>query len=290
MKGEAAPYGRGLFFVAAAATAWGTGGAVAAVLYRTSGLGPVAVSFWRLVLGITVLLIVARIAGGQRDDTRLTSTIVLGIGLAVYQTAYYGAIAHVGLAIATVVTLGAGPVLVAVSARWFLAESLTTRKLLAVGGSVVGLILLVGAPAGVGANPALGVVLALTSAAGYAMVTVYGRRVGGDLANGTAAAFVVAAICVLPLALVEGLLPHLAGLGSTTGWLIYLGAVPTALAYRLFFAGLAVVPATVTAVVTLVEPVAATVIAVALLGEHLAPLSLVGAALMLAAVTLLTRE
>lgn len=289
MKGEAAPYGRGLFFVAAAATAWGTGGAVAAVLYQSSGLGPVAVSFWRLILGIAVLVVVARLAK-QRDETRLSSTIVLGIGLAIYQTAYYGAIAHVGLAVSTVVTLGAGPVLVALAARWFLAEALTVRKLLAVGGSVAGLVLLVGQPSGAGSNPVLGVVLALTSAAGYALVTVYGRHVGGDLSNGTAAAFIVAAVCVLPVAAVEGLLPHIGSLGYTVSWLVYLGAVPTALAYRLFFAGLAVVPATVTAVVTLVEPVASTLIAVGLLGEHLGLSALAGATLMLVAVAVLARR
>lgn len=289
MKGEAAPYGRGLFFVAAAATAWGTGGAVAAVLYRTSGLGPVAVSFWRLVFGIGVLLVVARIAG-ERDRTPWRRTVVLGVGLAVYQTAYYGSIAYAGLAVGTVVTLGAGPVLIALAARWFLGEVLAWREFAAIGASVVGLLLLIGAPSGGGTRPALGVALALASAAGYAVVTVYGRHVGGDLSGGTGGAFVVAAACVLPLAALEGLMPRPGGLGATVSWLLYLGAVPTALAYRLFFAGLAVVPATVTAVVTLVEPVAGAVIAVALLGERLGVAALAGAVLMLGAVALLARR
>ena len=53
--GSALPVGRGLWFVCMAATAWGTGGAVAAILYDTSGLGPVAVSWWRFAGGFVLL-------------------------------------------------------------------------------------------------------------------------------------------------------------------------------------------------------------------------------------------
>src|SRR5258706_15374165 len=51
----ATPVARGLSFVTIAAIAWGTGGIVAAILYRTSGLGPIAVSFWRTVIGEALL-------------------------------------------------------------------------------------------------------------------------------------------------------------------------------------------------------------------------------------------
>lgn len=52
--------------------------------------------------------------------------------------------------------------------------------------------------------------------------------------------------------------------------LLYIAAVPTALGYGLYFAGVAVVRATTASVIALIEPVSAAVIAVALLGEHLA--------------------
>ncbi|CAM5696714.1 hypothetical protein SGLAM104S_09169 [Streptomyces glaucescens] len=47
-----------------------------------------------------------------------------GVGLAVFQTAYFAAVAATGLAVATVVTLGAGPVLSALGARLTLGERL----------------------------------------------------------------------------------------------------------------------------------------------------------------------
>ncbi|WP_155372205.1 DMT family transporter [Catellatospora vulcania] len=294
--GRTASYGRGMFYVAVAATAWGTGGAVAAVLYRTSGLGPVAVSFWRLVLGIAVL-VGLHLAMGERFGARRRDALVLGVGLAVYQTAYYGSIAYAGLAVGTVVTLGACPVVIALAARWVLGEGLPAGRAAAVAVGLAGLVLLVGGGGPEGAAPVLGVLFGLLSAAGYAVVTIYSRRVGGDLSGATVGSFAVAAGCLLPIAAVEGLLPSVAGTGAlsagglagTASWLLYLGAVPTALAYRLFFAGVAMVPATVTAVVTLVEPVAGVLIAVGLLGERITPAAAVGAALMLAAVAGLAR-
>jgi DME family drug/metabolite transporter len=70
----------------------------------------------------------------------------------------------------------------------------------------------------------------------------------------------------------------------TIGWLLYLGAVPTALAYPMFFAGLATVPATIASVITLLEPVTAAVIAVGLLGERLTASAVAGAIVLLTAV------
>ncbi|MEV4416272.1 DMT family transporter [Catellatospora sp. NPDC049609] len=287
--GRTASYGRGMFYVAVAATAWGTGGAVAAVLYRTSGLGPVAVSFWRLVFGIG-MLVGLHLAIGERLGARWRDALVLGAGLAVYQTAYYGSIAFAGLAVGTVVTLGACPVVIAVAARFALGEAFTAGRTGAVVLGLAGLVLLVGGGGAAGSAPVLGVACGLLSAAGYAVVTIYSRRAGGDLSGATVASFAVAALCLLPMAAAEGLLPSGSGMAGTAGWLLYLGAVPTALAYRLFFAGVAAVPATVTAVVTLLEPVAGVLIAVGLLGERLSVAAAAGSALMLAAVAVLARS
>jgi drug/metabolite transporter, DME family len=68
-------------------------------------------------------------------------------------------------------------------------------------------------------------------------------------------------------------------------WLLaYLAAVPTALAYGLYFAGAAVVRAATVSVVMLLEPVSAAVLAVVLLGEHLTAATLTGTLLMLGSV------
>jgi len=51
---------RGVAFALIAAIAWGTGGVGAAILYRDTGLGPVATSFWRIAVGALVLAAVWR--------------------------------------------------------------------------------------------------------------------------------------------------------------------------------------------------------------------------------------
>jgi DME family drug/metabolite transporter len=102
--------------------------------------------------------------------------------------------------------------------------------------------------------------------------------------------FAICAVCVLPFAVGEGLLPRAAGLGRSLLLLAYLAAVPTALAYGLYFAGAAVVRAATVSVVALIEPVSAAGIAFALLGERLAPATVLGTVILLATVAALGLE
>ncbi len=68
-------------------------------------------------------------------------------------------------------------------------------------------------------------------------------------------------------------------------WLLaYVAAVPTALAYGLYFAGAAVVRSATVSVIMLLEPVSAAALAVLLLGEHLTAATLAGTLLMLGSV------
>ena len=277
-------------FIAAAATAWGTGGAAAALLYQDSGLGPIAVSWWRMVIGVTILGAVLAVRRPEKAAHRARDLVAVGVGLAIYQTAYYGAVACVGLAVATVVTLGAGPVLIAFGARVALGERLGRAGLAAVALALGGLVLLTGGSGG-GSRPALGIALSLLSAAGYAGVTLLTRARGmsGQPYATAFAGFVVGAVFLLPFALVEGLGDAYSTV--TVGWLIYLGAVPSALAYGLFFAGLARVRAATASVVALLEPVVAAGIAVTLLGERLSAAAVAGTVVLLGAVvTLIAAE
>ena len=75
----------------------------------------------------------------------------------------------------------------------------------------------------------------------------------------------------------------------TAGWplFLYLGLVPTALAYGLFTVGLRRIPATVAGITTLLEPLTAATLGVLLFGERLGVAGAVGALLLLAAIALL---
>ncbi|UFR05800.1 DMT family transporter [Streptomyces sp. Go40/10] len=228
----------------------------------------------------------AAAAAGSRRRW-ITRALATGLGLAVFQTAYFAAVASTGLAVATVVTLGAGPVLIALGARVLLGERLGTGGVTAVAGALAGLAVLTLGGSAATVRPT-GVLSALASAAGYAVMTLltrrWGRDGGTDAGGATVGAFTVTSLCLLPFAVHEGLLPHTAHPVRLLWLLLYIAAVPTALAYALYFAGAAVVRSATVSVIMLLEPVTATVLAVVLLGERLTPATVAGTALLLGAV------
>jgi DME family drug/metabolite transporter len=280
--------GLNLSFIAFAAVSWGVGGFVAAVLYHHSGLGPIAVTFWRYAGGLALLAALRPFLRTPVERTTGTKMRILnGIGMAVYQTAYYVAIDLGGVGIVTVVTLGSGPVLIALGARLFLAERLGRAGLATVGASVLGLALLVAQNPQTGRHPLAGIAIALISAAGYAAVTLLNRASSGDPYDAALGGFAIGAALLLPLTLLEGPLPDADGLAGTLGLLAFLGAVPTALAYALFFRGLAVVRATTASVVALSEPLTAVALGALILHEPLTLWSAAGGAILLASVVAL---
>ncbi|MEV7234222.1 DMT family transporter [Streptomyces sp. NPDC051020] len=288
------PVGRSLFYLIVAGVAWGTAGAAASLIFRVSDLGPLALSFWRCVGGL-VLLLAALVLRPRRAAVsaesrrrRLLRILGTGVGLTLFQSAYFAAVEATGLAVGTVVTLGAGPVLIAVGARLTMGERLGGGGLAAVLGALAGLAVLVLGGEGAVVRPA-GVALALLSASGYAAITLLtrwlGRDGGGSDPLATSAwAFGIGALGLLPMAAAEGLVPHTADAAQVVWLLVYVAAVPTALAYALYFAGAAVVRAATVSVIMLLEPVSAAVIAVVVLREQLTAATVAGTLLLLAAV------
>ncbi|MFF5480540.1 DMT family transporter [Streptomyces sp. NPDC012935] len=292
------PIGRGLLCLIVAGAAWGTAGAAASLVYRASDMGPVALSFWRCAIGFVLLLTVRLLRPRVRVRAQAVASEPLGrkalragatgIGLAVFQTAYFAAVDVTGLAVGTVVTLGAGPVFIALGARLTLGERLGRGGVAAVAGALVGLTVLALGGEGATVRP-WGVLLALVSAAGYCVMTLltrkWGRDGGADAAGTSVRSFAVTSLCLLPFALAEGLVPHAAEPVQLAWLLAYIAAVPTALAYALYFAGAAAVRSATVSVIMLLEPVSAAVLAVLLLGEHLTAPTLAGTVLMLGSVT-----
>jgi DME family drug/metabolite transporter len=202
-------------------------------------------------------------------------------------------------AVTTVLVAGAEaePLLIGtarmVVAATLLGELLTTRVVLALALGVGGTALLVTGPAGGLAHPPrffLGAGLALTAGLAYALYVIVAKR---SLARSaplplTAMTFTAAALLMLP------------SLGWTRApldqvvrgwpWLLYLGAVATAGAYAVYALGLRRVPASVAGVVTLLEPLTATLLGVLLFGERLGAAGALGAVMLLGAIGLLCWE
>ncbi|TCC37564.1 EamA family transporter [Kribbella speibonae] len=266
---------RALVYVVLAALAWGTGGPTGALLSQHADLTPLATSFWRLSAAAAWLAL-ARVAA-SRDPLRPVLVagplryVLSGLGLAVCQLGYFTAIPRVGVGIATVIALGAAPLLITLATR----ERLTPALFAA----LAGLILL---SATSGTTNLTGIAAAVLSAAGYSLTTLLNRNTSDPLTTAllgfTAGALFLAPFAALPT--------------TPIGWLLiaYFGLIPTAVAYTLFYIGLRTLKASTAAVLALLEPVVAAAIGVLAFHEHLTPLALLGAAVLLLAVAAQSRR
>ena len=174
-----------------------------------------------------------------------------------------------------------------------LGDRLTPRVRVALGLGVIGTALLVAAPSdrfGVSAGFVGGVGLALVAGVAYALYVLAAKA---SLARSAplplaALTFTVGAVLLTP-ALLWTTAP-IAQLALSWPWLLYLGGVATAGAYAIYTVGLRHVPASVAGVTTLIEPLTATILAVALFGERLGVAGGLGAVLLVAALGFLITD
>lgn len=286
----------GLLLILLAAILWGTVGVTTRAIFTVAETTALSVAFLRLALAVPVLAIATGALLGRHGFRATPRHLMLmgliGIMLAAYQLLYFGAIQRVGVAIATLVTLCTAPVIVAVLSVALLGERPTRRLVTAAGLAIGGTVMLVSPPDSttLDGSTGLGLLLALGSATGYASLTILSRRIARQYHPLTplTIGFTIGALALLPALLLEGAQVAY----SLVSWslLLYLGVVPTALAYLLFTIGMRTTIATVASLVTLIEPLTAAGLAWLLFDERLGPLALVGATLLLGAVFMLTRD
>ena len=261
-----------------------------AVLFGTTGtaqaLGPDAsplvVGAARIAVGALLLLLAARLfAPRTRGAWSRGWLAATAVGIAAYQLTFFAAVDDTGVAIGTVVALGSAPALTGLLAWAVTGAPLTGRWAAATALATTGVLVLVlsGAEARVSAP---GVLLALGAGASYATYTLSSKRLldaGHAPEEVMARGFALAAVLLLPV-LVAGA-DELAGVDGVA-MALYLGAIPTALAYVLFARGLRRLGAGETATLTLAEPLTAAALGALVLGERPGTLAVVGAALVLA--------
>ena len=286
---------QGILFVAAAAVLWGTVGIATQAIYHQSQLTAVAVGFYRLAFAFPVVALFCWQRLGRsilRVGWRHYGTMALiGVMLALYQVFFFAAIGDVGVAVATLVTLCTAPVLVALLSVVFLKERPTGFTVLALLAALAGTALLVGFPAAAAAQGHIfrGVALALGSATGYAIVTLVGRGLSATChpLHSTTVAFGTGALFLFPLA--AGNLFASSYGPAIWGLIGYVGLLPTAVAYTFFFLGMRSIRASTASILTLLEPLTATILAWLVFDERLAPSGMLGALLLLGALAILYR-
>ena len=221
-------------------------------------------------------------------ETRLW-VLLGGIGVVVYPLAFYAGMRDAGVAVGNTVALGSGPLFAGVI-EWLAAKKKPTpRWFLALGIAGTGLIFVGVARGGTSEVGLTGVMLALVAGMAYALYSVAGSRViaaGASFQGSMGAVFGAGAVPLLALLLLTGgpLVSNFDNLARGA----YLALGPLVLAYLLFGYALTRASASLVTLVTLLEPVFATILAVMLLGEVLPPIGWVGIGLLVGGVAVAT--
>ena len=265
--------------------------AFAPIFVRLSDTGPVASAFWRTALAAPLLwLWLARAGESPRPiprASRLTPLIVAGLFFALDLGVWHWSIVWTSVANSTLLA-NLAPIFVTL-AGWLVWKQRVTRTFLV--GMVVaiaGMFVLVGPNFAIGGTRLLGDALgALTAVfyAGYMLAIKQARDARASTVRLMAWSTTITAIALLPVALLspQPMLPAAAG-----GWLVLLALalVTQILGQGLIAYAFAHLPASLSSVSLLIQPVVAALAAWALFGEAVGPAQWIGGAIVLAGIWL----
>jgi len=254
-------------------------------------LSPGALALGRLLVGAVVLGLLLARRGWVRPTGREWALLaVCGVGwFGIYNVALNAAEQHLDAG-TTAMLVNVGPILIAVFAGLFLGEGFPRWLVVGIAVAFAGVVV-IGVATRSGGADLLGVLLCLVAALTYAIGVVAQKPVLRRLPplQVTAVACAIGAVCCLPWAgaLVTDL--RTASMGSIAG-MVYLGVVPTALAFSTWAYALARMDAGKLGVTTYLVPPLVILLGWLLLDEVPPVLAFVGGAICLAGVALSRRR
>lgn len=264
------------------------------VLVRLAATTPVTVAVYRCLYALPVLGLITLLEsrrGGPLPARVRTLAWVAGVFFALDLILWHNAIDAVGAGLATV--LGNLQVVVVGFAAWALLGERPARTLFwAIPVVLVGVVLISGVIGedAYGKNPGLGVVLGIGTSLAYAAFILILRGASGDLTRVAGPLFHATWVAAVTAALY--------GIANSTmtwnpgwtahGWLIVLAMTSQVAGWLLISRSLPRLPAAVTSVVLLLQPVGAMMLAAVTLGENPGAAQLAGALLILVGVVVAT--
>jgi drug/metabolite transporter (DMT)-like permease len=270
--------------VLASATGFGSL-AILAKLGYAQGLGSEQSLAFRFLLAAIGMVTLAFLLGQnplRLERKRLLLLLAMGgFGYCAQSLTYFIALRSLPASLVVLIAY-IYPSLVVAAGWLFLHRSVSTKHLVALAASFVGLLMLVG---GAHFQLAWALVLAVASPVIYTAYILVGERVMGSVPALAASAVIITgaaiAFCVLAAIGNELALPRTAG-----GWAVVIGLAvfPTMLAISLFLAGLPRVGASRAALLSTWEPVVTVALAVIVLGDRLSLVQVLGGVLVLVAV------
>lgn len=268
--------------------------ASSATLVRLADVEPATAATFRCLYALPVLgmlLLREDRRYGTRPSRERWLAATAGVFFALDLVLWHHAIAAVGAGIGTVLG-NLQVVVVGFLAWWLLGERPGRRLLLAVPVVLVGVVLISGVvgSGAYGDNPGLGVLFGVGTSiayAGFLLLLRHGsrdlRRSAGPLFDATAVSVVVC-VALGPVSGGVDLVPH----WPAHGWLLLLALTSQVVGWLLIAVSLPRVPAALTSVVLLLQPVASVALSAAVLDERPSPLQLLGCAIVLGGVVAAT--
>ena len=266
--------------------------AFVAIRHLGGTFGPGSLSLGRLLVGAAALGITLAVRGGWRrpDQGALPRLVVIGLlWFGVYNLALNAGEHRVDAGTAAML-IQLSPLLVAVMAALVLGERFTLMLGVGLGVAFAGVVLIATATSGPGERDLLGVGLCLLSAAAYAVSLVVQKPLMSRFSalQVTWTACAVGAVACLPFA--GELLGDLREASvADTGWVVYLGLFPTAIAFTTYGYALSHMSAGRLSVTTYLVPPLTVLMSWAVLSEAPPSMAYVGGALCLLGVALTRR-
>jgi drug/metabolite transporter (DMT)-like permease len=265
-----------------------------AVLFTLANVEPAAATFYRCALPLPVLGVLALVERRREGPRRLAShayAVLAGFFLALNLVMWIRTIADVGAGPATV--LGNLQVLFVALFAWAVLRERPNQLLLAVLPVVVLGIVLVSGVVGTSntaAHPVAGVLFGVATSAAYACFLLiirgtagHARHAAGQLFEATAGAAVSALLLGLTFGGLQLAIPR-----KSLVWLVVLTLTSGIVGWLLITRSLPHLPATVSALVLLLEPAGALFLAAAVLGQRPSLLQLAGSVLICGGVLIVT--
>ena len=277
---------KGVVHAAAAALLFGSSPVLARVAVAELPAGLIAGG--RLVVGGIVVLALAAL---RREPFRLKRNwrlvVLTGTCLSVHFLSYVIAIGHTTLAHAVTLIYLSVP-MIAVLSWLLLGEALSRLQWFGVGLSLAGLAMLTGFEPTLSREMLIGDAWAVVCAITFAFYSLAGRRRGADmgLLAYSGSVYLLAGVVALPFAA----LAFVPGPVSAAAWASVVGAglLPMAAGHTFYNAALRLTSATVVNLISMQEVVFAVVMGVVLFAETPTSVTLVGVALTLVGVALVT--
>lgn len=288
---------KGIFAILFASLLWGTTGTAASFAPTLSPLAIGAIAMG----GCGVLQALLALKYIQRNLSKFSQqrTILLlgGLGVGIYPLAFYSSMHYAGVTIGTVVSIGTAPLFTALLERIVDRRALSKRWLISFVLGVMGIIFLslgeskTTAIATQETHKLLGIMLGCVAGLTYSLYSWCAQKLmqcGIESKASMGMIFGLGALLLLPTLYFTGgdLLHESINIYVAA----YMTLIPMFLGYVLFGYGLKTVPASQAVTLTLFEPFIAAILAMTLVGEHLAIMGWFGLGLIFACLLLLSKK